>query len=211
MAYTPTTWVEKVTKVGPTNLNHLETGLQSAAAVADAALPTPAGTNGQFLKRVAGVWVPTSFAATDIPNFPTDSTKALLGDGTWEQVANAQIAAAAAIAISKLAGFPNDATKILKGDGTWAAPRRIVTGEITGSSATITKGTGFSVSRTSAGVYAITITSAFSAAPVVLITTTNGAPSGYSSLTASGLNILTFNASFVAADENFNFILVETA
>jgi hypothetical protein len=83
MAYSPLTWVEKSTKVGPTNMNHLELGLQAAAAVADAALPTPAGTNGQFLKKVGGVWVPTSFAASDIPNYPADVTKALRGDGTW--------------------------------------------------------------------------------------------------------------------------------
>lgn len=83
MAYAPTTWVEKATKVGPTNLNKLELGLQAAALVADNALPTPAGSNGQFLKRVGGVWVPTSFAATDIPNYPTDATKVLKGDGTW--------------------------------------------------------------------------------------------------------------------------------
>jgi hypothetical protein len=211
MSYSPTSWIEKVTKLGPTNLNKLELGVQATAVVADAALPTPAGSNGQFLKRVGGVWVPTSFSASDIPSFPTDATKALLGDGTWAQIANAQIAAAAAIAISKLAGFPSDATKILKGDGTWAAPRRIVTGEITGATAAITKGTGFTVSRTSAGVYAVTITVAFGAAPVVLITTTNGAPSGYSALGTGSLNILTFNSSFAAADENFNFILVETA
>lgn len=44
MAYIPFTWVEKVSKVGPTNLNHLELGLQAAALVADNALPTPAYT-----------------------------------------------------------------------------------------------------------------------------------------------------------------------
>jgi hypothetical protein len=85
MAYSPLTWVEKSTKVGPTNMNHLELGLQAAAAVADAALPTPAGSNGQFLKKVAGVWVPTSFAASDIPSYPSDATQVLKGDGTWSK------------------------------------------------------------------------------------------------------------------------------
>ncbi len=85
MTYVPVTWIEKVTKVGPTNLNHLELGVQAAAAVADAALPTPAGTNGQFLKRVGGVWVPTSFAASDIPSYPSDVAKTLRGDGTWAE------------------------------------------------------------------------------------------------------------------------------
>jgi hypothetical protein len=35
LAYTPTVWVEKVTTVGPTNLNKLENGVQASAAVAD--------------------------------------------------------------------------------------------------------------------------------------------------------------------------------
>lgn len=94
MAYAPTTWVGGVTKVGPTNLNHLEGGVQAAAAVADAAttaaaaaqstanaaLPTPAGTNGQFLKKVGGVWVPTSFAVTDIPTASIDQTYMAAGN-----------------------------------------------------------------------------------------------------------------------------------
>jgi len=93
VSYTPTVWVEKVTKVGPTNLNHLENGLQAAAAVADsasavaaAALPTPAGSNGQFLQRVGGLWVPHTLVAADIP-----------------AIADAEIAAGAGIALSKLA------------------------------------------------------------------------------------------------------------
>jgi hypothetical protein len=101
MSYAPTTWVEKVTKVGPTNLNHLEGGVQAAAAVADAAqatanaaLPTPAGTDGQFLQRVSGVWVPHTLVAADIP-----------------ALSNAQIAANAAIATSKIDWSTNLAVK----------------------------------------------------------------------------------------------------
>jgi hypothetical protein len=40
MSYTPTTWVEKVTHCGPTNMNKLENGLQAAAAIADSASTT---------------------------------------------------------------------------------------------------------------------------------------------------------------------------
>jgi hypothetical protein len=87
MAYSPLTWVEKSTKVGPTNMNHLELGLQAAAAVADAALPTPAGSNGQFLKKVAGVWVPTSFAASDIPSYPSRRHAGAQGRRHLEQAA----------------------------------------------------------------------------------------------------------------------------
>lgn len=35
---------------------------------------------------------------------------------------NSNVAAAAAIALSKLAGYPNDATKFARGDSTWAVP-----------------------------------------------------------------------------------------
>ena len=76
MPYSPTVWVEKVTAVGPTNMNHLETGVQATAVVADAALPVPAGTDGQFLKRVGGVWVPTSFATGDLAGLVARTTLA---------------------------------------------------------------------------------------------------------------------------------------
>jgi len=39
MAYSPTNWINKVTTLGPTNLNKLENGVQATATVADAALP----------------------------------------------------------------------------------------------------------------------------------------------------------------------------
>lgn len=54
-------------------------------------------------------------------------TSAKIADGT---IVNADIAAAAAIAFSKLAGYPADATKVPKGDGTWGAPYAAV-GKIT--------------------------------------------------------------------------------
>lgn len=68
MSYTPTVWVDgSAPDIDAANLNHLENGLQAAAAVADAALPTPAGSNGQFLQRVSGVWVPHTLAVADLP------------------------------------------------------------------------------------------------------------------------------------------------
>ena len=44
-------------------------------------------------------------------------------------VDDANINAAAALAISKLAGYPSDGQKLLKGDGTWATMPPIVTGD----------------------------------------------------------------------------------
>jgi hypothetical protein len=50
-------------------------------------------------------------------------------------ISDADIAANAAIAISKLAGFPNDATKAMWGDGTWRAP--LVQPTVSGASYTL--------------------------------------------------------------------------
>jgi len=54
MAYSPTTWVEGATTLGPTNMNHLETGLQTAAATADAAVPKATVTTSQDLIVASG-------------------------------------------------------------------------------------------------------------------------------------------------------------
>lgn len=65
MAYVPTVWVDKVTKLGPTNLNHLEQGVQAAAAVADAAVPAPAGlVAGDLPVWNGAAWVKASSLTT---------------------------------------------------------------------------------------------------------------------------------------------------
>ena len=51
-----------------------------------------------------GVWVPAS------------------NRFVFKKITNAEVDAAAAIALSKLAGYPADATKFARGDGTWAVP-----------------------------------------------------------------------------------------
>jgi hypothetical protein len=54
MAYAATTWVEGVTTLGPTNLNHLETGLATADATATAAVPKSTVTTSQDLIVASG-------------------------------------------------------------------------------------------------------------------------------------------------------------
>ncbi|MDQ2983104.1 MAG: hypothetical protein M3R70_04140 [Actinomycetota bacterium] len=80
MAYSKTTWQEKITQVGPTNMNKLENGLEAAAAVADAAIPKPAT--------------------------PTDSDIVYWDNATtsWKskKITSAEVAATAAIPYSKL-------------------------------------------------------------------------------------------------------------
>lgn len=92
MPYSPTTWVDGVTKLGPTNLNHLETGLQTAAAVADAAVASPAG----IASSEVPVWNGSAFVRSSVTKIGTGS----LSGYPW---ANADISGAAAIAYSKLA------------------------------------------------------------------------------------------------------------
>jgi hypothetical protein len=60
------------------------------------------------------VWQP--IAVADLPSGITMSKLASY------PFVNADIAAAAAIAASKLAGYPSNTTTFLRGDGTWAAP-----------------------------------------------------------------------------------------
>lgn len=104
MAYTPTTWVQGVTTLGPTNLNHLELGLQTAAAVADAAIAKSVGTTAGDLVYFTGAGVPVR-----------------LGVGSAAQTLKGGASAPAwgTVALSELSGFPNDATKYARGDGTW--------------------------------------------------------------------------------------------
>jgi hypothetical protein len=138
MSYIPTTWVEKVTKVGPTNMNHLEGGVQAAASVADAAIPAPAGP----ATNTGLVWNGSAWVAQTIKNAQIDAAAAIarskldFGSG----LVNADIAAAAAIVASKLSGYPSDATKVLLGDGTWHTPAFAVladSGVLGGTQATI--------------------------------------------------------------------------
>lgn len=79
MAYSKTTWVDNTSPdINATNLNHLEDGVEAAAATADAAIPAPSS--------------------------PGASSALLWTGSAWEDalVSNANVAADAAIAYSKL-------------------------------------------------------------------------------------------------------------
>jgi hypothetical protein len=191
MSYSPTSWIEKVTKLGPTNMNKLELGVQATAVVADAAsalataaLPTPAGSNGQFLQRVGGLWVPHTLALADLP---------------------------ANIPASGLAGYPADATKLLHGDGSWSAPAAastVIRGTVTAAGA-VGLGTGFSVAHTGTGIYTVTFTVAFGATPIV-VAMINGTPFlafiATNGVTTGSVVIQTWNAASAATDIPFAFI-----
>lgn len=105
MAYSPTNWVDGTTKLGPTNLNKIETALTKMAYALDGAANTVPVTDGATI--------------------------------TWQQVGNAQVAAGAAIAYSKL----NLATSIVNADVSASAAIAIAkladptTGKVIGSAA----------------------------------------------------------------------------
>lgn len=69
MAYTPTIWVDNsAPEINATNLNHLETGVQTAAATADAAIPNPGtkSTNNVL------VWNGSAWVAQMPPGYQYD-------------------------------------------------------------------------------------------------------------------------------------------
>lgn len=96
--------MEGITDVGPTNLNHLETGLQASAAIADAAIPAPIGP-----ATSAGlVWNGSSWVAAKIVNANVDAAAAIAYSKLTlaGSIVNNDISVSAAIAQSKLANGP---------------------------------------------------------------------------------------------------------
>lgn len=97
--------------------------------------------------------------------------------------------------------------------GTGGETLRTIRGNIT-SGAVILEGTGFSVVRNSSGDYTVTFTTPFSAPPAVSLTLMNflgfiGVDAG--DVTASTMEVFSFNSSSVRADANFSFIAVGPA
>ena len=107
-----------------------------------------------------------------------------------------------------LKNFPNDVTKVLHGDGSWSVVSSPITG-IVGSTGSITAGTGFSVSHTT-GLYVVTFTTAYAAAPVVLVSILNGAGTLSCKVsvapTTTGFTMNIYNASGTNTDAPWNFV-----
>lgn len=86
----------------------------------------------------------------------------------------------------------------------------VIRGFVT-QSGSITGGEGFSAVRNSAGVYAITFTTAFSDAPIVIPTispTTSAVFATAVNITTTGMLIQNFNMSFTVTDSDFMFIAI---
>lgn len=76
MPYTPTTWVDGATKLGPINLNKLEQGLVASAATADAAAARVPATiaplvEGKWLKASGGAMIWDSPVIADVTGLQT--------------------------------------------------------------------------------------------------------------------------------------------
>lgn len=115
MSYSATTWTEGVTDVGPTNLNHLEQGVQATATVADAAIPAPIGP----ASNAGLVWNGSSWVAAKIVDANVSATAAIAYSklSLAGSVVNNDVSNSAAIAYSKL----SLATSILNSDVAAAA------------------------------------------------------------------------------------------
>lgn len=137
MAYTPTTWNDgSAPDIDAANLNHLENGVQAAAATADAAVPAPASP----ASNDAMVWNGSAWTHAKIANANVDAAAAIAYSklALGNSIVNADIASAAAIAASKLASYPSDGTKFLAGDGTWKAAGSTTYRKTTSAAATNT-------------------------------------------------------------------------
>lgn len=117
MPYTPTTWIEGVTTVGPTHLNNIENGLVTADANATAAIPKSVVTTAGDLIYATGNAAVTRLALGAAGTV----LKGGASTPSFATIVNADCDAAMALAISKLSGYPSDGTKFLAGDGTWKA------------------------------------------------------------------------------------------
>lgn len=100
MSYTPTTYVEGVTKLGPTNMNHLETGVQAVGVVADAAVAKPiAPVTNAGLVWSGSAWVAALLVNGNIDPAANIAYSKLTLSGS---IVNNDIASGAAVAYSKL-------------------------------------------------------------------------------------------------------------
>jgi hypothetical protein len=90
MGYAPTNWVNKVTTLGPTNLNHLEQGLDVAADVADAAQAAAAAAQADATSALSNA----ATADTKATNAQTAASAAQTAAANAQTTANAAIPAA---------------------------------------------------------------------------------------------------------------------
>lgn len=116
MAYSPLTWVNQVTDVGPTNLNHMEQGIATADANATTAI-----ANAATAQTTANAAVPKSTVTTAgdliyatgnaaVTRLALGATGTVMKGGasapSFAQIVDADVSASAAIAASKISGLP---------------------------------------------------------------------------------------------------------
>ena len=108
MPYTPTTWTEGVTTLGPTNMNHLETGVSNATTTADGAVPKSTVTTAGDLIYATGNAAVTRLALGAAGTVLKGGSSA----PSFATIVNADVDAAAAIDGSKLAAASIEGRKL---------------------------------------------------------------------------------------------------
>lgn len=103
MPYDPTTWVDGVTTLGPTNLNHIEQGIDAATDTADGAVPKSlVDAKGDSLVGTAADTLGRLAVGANDTVLVADSAQTT--GQKWAKITNAMVDTSAAIDVSKLAG-----------------------------------------------------------------------------------------------------------
>lgn len=130
MAYTPLTWVEGVTTLGPTNMNHIEGGIQTADANATSALANaPTAAVVKSVVTTAGDLIYATGNAA-VTRLGIGSTTQVLKGGasapTWGSVAYSELTgtptlfAGPGVPVTTLPGSPTNGQQAILTDSTSA-------------------------------------------------------------------------------------------
>lgn len=102
-------------------------------------------------------------------------------------------------------------TQTISPSGTVTNGGTMITGQVSSAGA-VTAGTGFTVSRTSAGRYTVTFSTAFAAAPTVVLTLSAGADliANTSTVTAASFLVVIDTPAGTPTDQAFHFLAATT-
>jgi hypothetical protein len=116
--------------------------------------------------------------------------------------------------VSAALSNPSEPSVVLSAGGiaTPAVTNRLITGRVSGAGAIIS-GTGYTPVRTALGIYTITFTTPFAAAPVPVVTSAvqNGIITSIDLIVTTGFRVENVTPGGVSVDQPFTFLVAETA